>query len=177
VPHPLDTSKELRLLLAYFGEARPVRCEEVPGPHVPEPYRRLLVHDEHMTVTLERYYDSPVRVVPYRVHRHGDLYGRMLDLLDKNDRVVMTGLMLFNFNFCNAEVRDEIIAAQGPLGRILIEHDILRHVSPTAFVRIAGDDPLARRFHAPEPKPVYGRLATLFCDNQPAVDLLEVVAP
>lgn len=173
-----DPSKELRLLLAFFGEAKVPLCERIPPEEIPEPYRRLLVHHNHMTVTLEDHHKDRVDVIPYQVHRHGDLYGRKLDLRTVNSRkIVMTGLMLFNFSFCSEEVRDLIIAQQIPLGRILIDNNIMRRVSTGSYMRFDPDDAFVSRFELSDPRPAYGRLATIFCDEQPAVDLLEIVTP
>ena len=173
-----DPSKELRLLLAFFGEAELPLCHPVDATRMPRPYRDLLVHSEHMTVTLEEHHESKVNVKPYKVHRQGDLYGRKLDLLsDATGKVVMTGIMLFNFTFCNDKVKELIVSEQVPLGRILIENNILREISTHAFLKLDGRDPLVRRFGQPEDQPAYGRLATIFCDHKPAVDLVEIVNP
>jgi chorismate-pyruvate lyase len=173
----LDPTKELRLLHAFFGETALPKSKGVAGATLPEPYRTLLVHNHHMTVTLEEHHKSPLRVVPYRVQRTGEIYGRKLDLLRSDGKTVMTGIMLINFTFCDATVRDEILSEKKPLGRILIEHGVLREVAAAAFVRIAADDPLVARFNLSNPRPAYGRLAEILCNGKPAIDLLEVVAP
>ncbi|MFO0947036.1 MAG: hypothetical protein U1D30_14020 [Planctomycetota bacterium] len=173
-----DPSKILRLLLAFFGESRLPECREIAPSDVPPPFHSLLVHDNHMTVTLEEYFGKRVIVRPYQVHRVGDLYGRKLDLLlEGNGRVVMTGAMLFNLSTVSPEVGALILEQKTPLGRILIEHDILRTISGGTYVRIEPTDPLAARFGNPDPVACYGRLATIFCDGKPAVDLLEIVTP
>lgn len=173
-----DPSKILRLLLAFFGESRLPRCREISPDEVPAPFHALLVHDNHMTVTLEEYFGQRVVVMPYKVQRVGELYGRKLDLLLEGDgRVVMTGAMIFNLGTVNAEVGELILAQKTPLGRILIEHGILRRISGGTYLRIESDDPLAARFGVPDPGPCFGRLATIFCDGKPAVDLLEIVTP
>jgi hypothetical protein len=173
----LDPSKEIRLLQAFFGESSAPHFEGVSAEDVPQPFRQLLVHHNHMTATLEDYYQSPLRVVPYKVHRNGEVYGRKLDLLIPSNKVVMTGIMLINFGFCGTEVRDEILAETKPLGRVLIEHNIMREVTATAFVRVPAEEPLLARFQLAKPKATYGRFATIVCDGHPAVDLLEIVAP
>ena len=176
--HEVDPSKELRLLLAFFGESRLPRCCEVEPEDIPQPYRRLLDHNGHMTVTLEEHHESPVAVEPYLVHRQGDIYGRLLDLrAKKTDLVVMTGILLFNLSICGREVRDLIVGEQVPLGRILIEHKILRRITSETFLRVDADDPLTKRFGLREPVAAYGRLATIFYEGRPAVDLLEIVRP
>jgi hypothetical protein len=175
---PFDPGKELRLLLAFFGDAELPKSEVVPPASIPSPYRELLVHNGHMTETLERYYEVPVDVHPYAVHRSGRMYGRKLDLtVGPEGRVVMTGAMLFNLNAVDEAVQAEILAAQVPLGRILIQHGVLREVAAETFLKILPDDPFVARFRLQAPAPAYGRLATIFCEDKPAVDLLEIVRP
>ncbi|MEG1971158.1 MAG: hypothetical protein RR101_13690, partial [Burkholderiaceae bacterium] len=86
-------------------------------------------------------------------------------------------LMIFNLQSVAPMVREEILAARIPLGRILINHRVLREVTSEAYFHIAAEDSLAARFGLAEPRDVYGRLATIFCDGAPAVDLLEIVRP
>lgn len=171
-------AKELRLMLAFFGDARVPHARPITPAALPSPARELLVHNGHMTEMLESHHAGTVDVHPYSIHRNGEIYGRKLDLsLRADGRIVMTGLMIFNLQSVAPAVREEILAAQTPLGRILINHQVLREVTSEAYLQIAADDPLAARFGLAEPRPVYGRLATIFCDGVPAVDLLEVVAP
>lgn len=174
----LDPSKELRLLLAFFGESQLPLCRQIAADEVPEPYHHLLVHDRHMTETLEGHYRRSLVVRPYQVRRDGDLYGRKLDLLTAgNSLVILTGIMLFNFRYCNERVRDLILEQRIPLGRILAENNVLRQISTESFLRLDAADPLVARFGLPAPRDAYGRVATIFCDERPAVDLLEIVRP
>lgn len=174
----IDPSKELRLLLAFFGDSQLPRVEEVAAAEVPPPYRELLVHHGHMTVALEQFHKRRVEVHPYHVHQHGEMYGRKLDLtLEGSTEVVMTGAMLFNLSFVREDIRAEIVRAKKPLGRLLIENGVLLEVTSNAYLRVGQDDPLVARFSLPSAVPAYGRLATIFCDEKPAVDLLEIVRP
>lgn len=168
--------KQLRLMLAFFGEATTPLAQMVQPEDMPDVARHLLVHHGHMTEQLEAHYQTTVDVYPYAIHRSGDIYGRKLDLKARRTAdVVMTGLMIFNLQAVAPHVRAEILDAQLPLGRILINHGVLREVHSEAYLRIDGADPMARRLLRPGEPAAYGRLATIWCDGQPAVDLLEVV--
>lgn len=165
-------------MLAFFGESQQPEHRFLAADAVPEPYRDLLVHHGHMTETLERHYQCPVRVHPYVIHRQGDIYGRKLDLTaDVSGEIVMTGIMIFNLNVVKDEVRQEILQGVIPLGRILVSHGVLREVNASAFLELAPNDPFSTRFQMTTPVPAYGRLATITCDGAPAVDLLEIVRP
>jgi chorismate-pyruvate lyase len=117
-----------------------------------------------------------VKVVEYRVA--GDSYSRKILLaLQRTGRVVMFGLMRVNFRYCSEAIRQEILGGQTPLGRVLINHNVLRRIEPTAFLRVFPGPAMAEWFGLDAPRPTYGRFALIHCDEQPAVELLEIVAP
>jgi chorismate-pyruvate lyase len=176
---PLEPS--LEELFALFPPATDLpRYELVPSEQVPQPYHRLLVHEHHMTVTVEAHHGGPVdvRILARRIV--GDSYARKILLVRHGtERIVQFGIMRINLALCSTPVRQAIVAGDTPLGRILIEHDVLRRIEPTAFLRInAGPRQLAWfGLNNQLPRPLYGRLAIIHYDEQPAVELLEVVAP
>jgi hypothetical protein len=69
------------------------------------------------------------------------------------------------------------VEGKTPVGRILIQHNVLRRIEPTAFLRIRGGPAQMAWFGLSEPHTLYGRLAFIHCDGKPAVELLEIVAP
>jgi chorismate-pyruvate lyase len=152
--------------------------EIVPADEVPIPYRELLVHEHHMTVTVEKHHQGAVDVRILARRHTGDYYARKILLaLRGTGRVVQFGIMKINLRHTNQQVREEIIAGQTPLGRILIQHNVLRRIEPTAFLRVLPDAAMMKWFHLDKPVRTYGRLAIIHCDGQPAVELLEIVAP
>ena len=72
---------------------------------------------------------------------------------------------------------DEILQRQLPLGRVLIQNNVLRRIEPTAFLRVTPGPAMIQWFGLDQATPTYGRLAMIHCDNQPAVELVEIVAP
>ena len=83
----------------------------------------------------------------------------------------------FNFDYCSDAVRDEIIEGVTPLGYILIKHNLLRRIDVHHFLLMHPNDEVAGYFQIENTGPTYGRLATIFCDEKPAVELLEVASP
>jgi len=73
------------------------------------------------------------------------------------------------------QVGAEIVARDAPLGDILIRHDVLRSVDPKWFVRFGEGTPLLAHF-GPGVREAFGRIGIIYCDQQPAIELLEVVA-
>lgn len=160
------------------SEALFLKAEHIPSAVTPEPYKTMLVHDHHMTVAMETYHQSPVEVRVLNRKHDSDVYCREILLLKQGtESVVQYGLVRFNLNYVTDDVRREIVAEQTPLGRILINHNVLRHIDLGAILEITAGPRLARHFKMPTGGVTYGRLATIFCNRQPAVDLLEVSSP
>jgi hypothetical protein len=177
VSRPGPTLPSLYALFPAAGELWQ-EFEFVHADEVPSPYRELLVHDQHMTVTVEAHHGDSVDVrILDRVH-NDDVYARKILLaLHGSGRVVQFGIMKINLSYCSPTVREEIVAGRTPLGRILIEHDVLRRIEPTAFLRVIPDPAMMKWFALDKPVRTYGRLAIIHCDEQPAVELLEIVIP
>jgi chorismate-pyruvate lyase len=152
--------------------------EYIPAEAVPEPYHTLLVHQHHMTVTVEKHHGDLVDVKILARRQSGSSYARKIVLaLQKTGRLVQFGIVRINLDYCSPEVREEIVAGQTPLGRVLINHNVLRRIELTAFLRIeAGPEQMAW-FGQTGYATLYGRLGYIHCDEQPAVELLEILAP
>jgi hypothetical protein len=170
---------DLNALLALFPPSRYIRsAEPVPADAVPEPYRRLLVHEHHMTVTVEAHHGDLVNVVVLDRRLDGDTYARKILLaLQKTGRFVQFGLVRIHLQYTSPAVRAEILSQRTPLGRILIRHNVLRRIEPTAFLRIVPGPEMMSWLRLQTPQVTYGRLALIYCDGQPAIELLEIVAP
>lgn len=175
--NPLD---ELNRLTHMFPDAQPLfeKVEHTPASATPDPYRQMLAHDHHMTVTMESYHQTPVDVRVLDQKSDNDLYCRKILLVKQGtDFPVQFGLVRFNFKYVTPSVRQEILDGQIPLGRVLINHNVLRHIDLGAILRVTAGPGLAEYLQMDAGQTTYGRLATIFCNNQPAVDLLEVSRP
>jgi hypothetical protein len=63
------------------------------------------------------------------------------------------------------------------LGRVLIEHDVLREVQLCGLWEVQPGSSLAELMQLDTDKQVYGRTALIYCDKAPAIELLEIVSP
>lgn len=175
--NPVD---EFHKLAAMFPDAQPLvqDVEYIPASTTPEPYKTLLVHDIHMTVTMERFHGCPVDVHVVDRRLDDDVYARKI-LLTRHgtNTVVQFGLVRFDFQYVTPAVRDEIISEKIPLGRVLINHNVLRQVDLNAILKLTAGPSLAKYLQMKEGDVTYGRIATIFCNRKPAIDLLEVSAP
>lgn len=145
---------------------------------VPQPYRHLLAHHEHMTVAVEEFHGSRVDVQVLATRRDKNFYSRKILLTRQSDgQVVQFGIPRLNMAYLDEEVRREIESQTKPLGRVLIDHDVLREVQLVALWKVDPGPDLCRMFGLAEPQTVYGRTALIFCNGEPAIELLEIVAP
>ena len=175
----VNPGPDLATLFQLFPPASYLRdFDVVPADQVPEPYHGLLVHEHHMTVTVEAHHGSLVDVRVLDRKHDGDCYARKILLAKQSDgRIVQFGLVLIWLNYCSPEVRAEIVAEKTPLGRILINHNVLRRIEPTDFLRVTPGPEMMEWFRLTAPTPAYGRLALIHCDGKPAIELLEIVTP
>ena len=147
----------------------------VEADDIPQPARELLVHHKHMTATLKAQHRQDVLLHVLADSLKGDLYTReILLMLPGRGEVVEFGIARLDLRFTDEEVRAAILGRVIPLGAILIGHRVLTKVTPRWYLRFPADCPLMRHFEQP-PVEAYGRLATIHCNGDAAVELLEVV--
>ena len=152
--------------------------EEVLAESVPEPYRRLLAHHEHMTVSVEQHHGCPAEVSVLAAQRSGDYYSRKIVLHRQSDkRPVLFGIPRLNLRLVDDDVRREILSENKPLGRVLIDHNVLREVQLASLYRVVPGPDLCQLFSLDKPLATYGRTAFIYCDGFPAVELLEIISP
>ncbi len=173
---PIPTADDLYALFP-AGTDRPGFTPVAPE-EMPEPYRSLLVHTHHMTVTVEGFYGQPVTVAVLDHVRCGDVYGRKILLsLKETGEVVQFGMIEVDLAALSESVRAEIVAGKTPLGRVLIENDVLRSIRPLGFYRVELDAAMCTWFGLKEPQTTYGRLGVIFTGDRPAIEVLEILAP
>ncbi len=91
----MNPHDELQSLIDLFPDDEPLLtdAEHVASAMLPEPYRRMLAHDHHMTVTMESYHGSPVDVRIFDQRLDGDYYNRKIILVKSGtDTVVDSAL-------------------------------------------------------------------------------------
>jgi len=150
-------------------------CEAIEAEDIPQPARDLLVHHKHMTATLKAYHGQDVELHVLADRLEGDQYTRkiLLTLPGRGD-VVEFGIAKLDLRFTDENVRRAILGRVAPLGAILIGHRVLTKVTPKWYLRFPADCSVMTFFGQP-PVEAYGRLATIHCNGDAAVELLEVV--
>lgn len=177
-PHPMTPDLDTLTGLFYRSRERLGEFTEVTPEQMPDIPRKLLAHNAHMTVTVEEFHHSPVNVRVLEKLVTPQHYARKILLERQSDgRVVQFGIMRVNFDYLSPEVRREIQAEVTPLGRILIEHNVLRRVQLCSLWRIEMGEELKELFGANGLSVAYGRTALIDCNEEPAVELVEIVTP
>ena len=160
-------------VLSDIGELRQLSHDELPAP-----YRPLLNHDDHMTTTLEAYHESLVDVRVIARCQQAGTYARQIVLTRQSDGgVVQFGIMRIATRDLDEELRAEIEAQQQPLGRILIRHNVLRHVQLDRLWEVVPSPPVRAHLEMKPDEVTYGRTAQIFVAGTPTVELLEIVTP
>lgn len=149
---------------------------ELEAGEIPPLTRSLLDHQQHMTVTVERFHRCPVNVRVLQVRHHGQSYAREILLERTTDHVVVQyGIVRLDLGLLAEPVRAEILAGEKPLGRVLIERKVLRSVRLSSLQRILPGPVLQRSLGLRPDQACYGRTAVIYCDARPAIRLLEIV--
>lgn len=146
---------------------------------LPKHFAKLLAHHEHMTVTVEAFHGCPVDVEVLETKWQSPIYCRKILLRKSTDQTpVQFGLVRLDTSVLAPQVRDEIIDGKIPLGRVLIQHNVMRKVQLETLWRIEASQELAGHFNRTTlPIATYGRTAIIHFGNTPALELLEIVAP
>ncbi len=161
----------------FFGEIAAEEAAMVEAAAVPHPFDRLLVHHDHMTTALEKFHGVRTRLEVLETLHHGDGYSRKILLsAGESGHVIEVGVARINLTYTTGEVKTEILKREAPLGDILIRHEVLRRIEPKWYFRFDGPASLITAFDRPLSGPVYGRVGIIYCDEVPAIELLEVVA-
>ena len=174
------TRPDLESLVALFypDSAELGSLEPTDAGDVPSVYRRLLDHNHHMTVAVEEFHGTSVDVRVMDVITSPASYSRKILLTRHSDeQVVQFGIVRLKLSVLEPSVQEQIKGQQTPLGRILIDNNVMRQVALHQLLRVQCGPDLATILNASDGTTTYGRTALIYCNGEPAVELLEIVAP
>jgi chorismate-pyruvate lyase len=164
--------------LFYEQPARLATFAPVEANEMPLPERTLLAHDDHMTVSMELFHNGPVALEVVTVHETATHYSRQILLRRSGDGApVQFGVMRISLATVGEAVQKAIRARSQPLGRVLIEQNVLRKVHMVALYRVTAGPVLADLLGAVPGDGTWGRTAMISVDRAPAIELLEIIAP
>lgn len=151
---------------------------ERSAAELPPAYRRLLAHDCHMTVTVEAHFRSPVDVQVLSRQISPAHYAREIVLTRRSDgAVVQFGVVRVRTACLPPGARRRIEDEGTPLGRVLLDEGVLTRVRLSQLWEVAAGGRLAWALRLAAPATTYGRTAVIELDGEPAIELLEILAP
>lgn len=157
--------------LAELGRFKPASLDDLPPQ-----CQTLLAHTDHMTVALESFHKSAVSVKALAEWRDEASYARCSLLSRQSDgAIVQFGIMRIWLADLPADVQEEITSKRSPLGRVLIDHNLLREVELITLWEIDPGSALQQHLLVNAKAPLYGRTAQILVDERPTVQLLEIV--
>ncbi|MFQ5425157.1 MAG: hypothetical protein ACE5F9_14425 [Phycisphaerae bacterium] len=173
-----DPNVALASLCEPFSETAgfPFRYELLGGCDLPSPFHDLLVHHDHMTTVLRAYHGQALTLRALSARQSDETYSRAIVLAAANGQeIVEFGIVRMNLACVDEAVRSAILEAKVPLGEILIRHEVLRRIEPRCYLRLPEACGPLKRADRPCPTAAYGRIGTIYCNHEPAIELLEVV--
>jgi chorismate-pyruvate lyase len=172
----LFTKSASRLATLFYDSLEDLgRFESVLVDALPDDYRTLLAHHDHMTVALEAFHNSLVDVRAIAEWQDETSYARCSLLSRQTDgAVVQFGIMRIWLADLPEAARQEITGKKAPLGRVLIRHNVLREVELVTLWRIDPASELRRHLQLPDAAPIFGRTAQILVEERPTVQLLEI---
>lgn len=176
-PRPLDTDPLFPLSELLDGERPRLErlLEEGEGP-MPQPYRRLLVHDSDMTSTLERWHHEPARLEELRRERRGmELWREVLLLGTRSERVMEYGAIRIDLSAFDDDPRWAILEGKKPLGAILADHRVVYRSRPSRFFALHSTSRLQSLLGLDAPTLLYGRQNALLGDKGTLAEVVEIL--
>ena len=167
--YPLD------VLYAQAGVAPPV-VKKISRARVPPPYHGLLVHEDEMTLTLERYCGGRIAVRVLSSAVKGQSYFRRVLLVEESSaRPLAMGAVRIRLDVLGARNRAKILRQREPLGRILRDGGIDFLSRPTAFFEVRPNAEMMGVFWMPESRTLYGRRTHVTLAGVRIGDIVEIL--
>jgi len=144
-----------------------------------QPYRRLLVHSDDMTPTLEKFHGGRLHLRVLSREWSFETYQREVILeLEDSHRPVEYGAIGIHLQHLPEEARRIVLEERHPFGRILRTESIAHLSWPQAFFSVRSDAHMSRLLGSQDPAVLYGRRSVLVDGHRRLLaDVVEIVAP
>jgi hypothetical protein len=152
------------------------RIQQVAPGAIPFPYCTLLVHENDMTLTLERHFGGPLVVRPLSTALTGSWYTRRVLLAQQySGKPVEMGAIRINLDAFRPRTRRTILANEIPLGRLLRDDGVDFQSRPIAFFSLTPSAEMLGVFWMREPRTLYGRRTEIFVGDRRIGDIVEIL--
>ena len=165
----------LNLIYTRIGITHP-SVKEVSPNQIPAPYRSLLVHNDDMTLTLERHFGDRIVLRPLSTFSYSGWYFRRVLLVQEySGRPVEMGAIRINLEVFDQRLRAKILKNKIPLGRILRDKHFSYINRVKAFLAITPNLEMMGLFWMRESKILYGRRTEILQRNKKIGDIVEIL--
>ena len=167
--YPLD------VVLKRAGVELP-KVKVIEPDQIPFPYRSLLVHDDDMTLTLERHFGDRVVLRPLSTFRSGRSYFRRVLLVQEySGHPVEMGAIRMRLDAFGPRLRAKILKNQIPLGRILRDGRFKYTNRVRAFLAVTPSPEMMGVFWMRQARVLYGRRNEIHRDRVKIADIVEIL--
>jgi chorismate-pyruvate lyase len=177
--HPSGQSLFNPLAAFYERAGRPCPPIEVlKAGDLVDPFKKLLVHSNAMTGTLEAFHGGRLDLRVLSRQQSASSYVRHIVLCRHDTGApVEFGSIRVDLSAFSQPLRQLILGERAPLGRILEEHRVAHLNRPMAFFRIESDDLLGAVMQIEGRRPLFGRCNHLTDpDGRLLAEIVEIVA-
>src|ERR1044071_6224862 len=121
--HPMNLLGPLEGFYKELDLELPEARRVIPA-EIPQPYRKLLVHERDMTSTLERFHNAKTYLE--LIHRKVDVrsISRMVTLTPEDGKPVEFGAIVIYLTRLPDAAREAVLECRIPLGAILKQHRV-----------------------------------------------------
>ena len=148
----------------------------VDPEEIPPPYRSLLVHQNDMTLTLERHFGGRVALRALSTFTVGPWYFRRVLLVQEyTGRPVEMGAIRIKITAFPERIRKQILKNDIPLGRLLRDGGVDYQSLPKTFLAITPNSDMMGVFWMREPRTLYGRRTEMIHADAKIGDIVEVL--
>jgi len=139
------------------GESAP-ELITINGKEMPEPYRELLVHDDDMTPTLEKFHGERIHLRLIGREQSENFYVREVVLeAGLANKPVEFGAIAIHLKHFPKHSQELILGESVPLGTILGSHNIKHQSHPQAYFKVQSDPLITEAFGLSKSTGLYGR--------------------
>ena len=173
-----DAVRPLDYFYADAGIALPPLDQIDPGD-MPQPYQRMLVHENDMTPTLEAFYGRDIHLKVLKRRRQAGEYYRLVMLyLSGSNEPVEFGANRVLLQHYPPEARAVILAEVEPLGHIMRDFGVTHTCRPNAFLRVASDHTINDALGLQGAQVLYGRHNRLYDPQGRMIsEVVEILRP
>ncbi len=160
------------------GRALP-RVRRLDPAEMPQPYRRLLVHERDMTPTLEAAWGQSIHLRVLEQVLRDELFSRQVVLvLDGDQTGVGMGAIQIHLERFAEHARKMVLEGSKPLGTILRIQGMAHRNRPAGFFEVAPDALISEALQAGPAGLFYGRQNRLLDSRgQVLAEVVEILPP